>query len=377
MILTQELKTLSANASERIKYISDEKTTKQALIMPFFQSLGFDIFNPLEFMPDYKTGCADKIDYAILKDNEPIIFITAKSLTENLTLHYKSTSTYFNSTPTVNLAILTNGIEYEFYTDLNHKDIMDTTPFFKFNLLNLKDSDIQALNRFTKNNFNKESLSILAPNLMQVNILAEISLYNGIINKGLTDLFKNPSDEFIEFIITNILKIKLTTNIFNDLKPLIKISISNTTLNLISEELHQDEELTLLKDTSDTKNTSFKNHNTNIPSPEELAALEITKEILSKNNKDIKNITCKSTSNYFSIYLSNPTKWILRFNLDSNKKKVITKLPLNILKNEYPYYKVEPCPRSIGTSRIYIKSPKDLVNLEWCILKAYDIIKIR
>ena len=43
--------------SNRIKTLKDsittEEATKQSFILPFFQALGFDVFNPLEFCPEY------------------------------------------------------------------------------------------------------------------------------------------------------------------------------------------------------------------------------------------------------------------------------------------------------------------------------------
>lgn len=43
--------------AERIEIIKSsiltEEATKTSMIMPFFQLLGYDVFNPLEFVPEY------------------------------------------------------------------------------------------------------------------------------------------------------------------------------------------------------------------------------------------------------------------------------------------------------------------------------------
>ena len=101
--------------------ITNEEATKTSLIMPFFSLLGYDVFNPNEFIPEYiadvgiKKG--EKVDYAITIDNQVIILIEAKSVNENLKKHDSQLFRYFGTT-TSKLAILTNGFEYKFYTDL-------------------------------------------------------------------------------------------------------------------------------------------------------------------------------------------------------------------------------------------------------------------
>jgi hypothetical protein len=62
-----------AERAEKIKgNLPTEEATKTALILPFIQALGYDIFNPTEVLPemscDIGTKKGEKIDYAILKD---------------------------------------------------------------------------------------------------------------------------------------------------------------------------------------------------------------------------------------------------------------------------------------------------------------------
>ena len=63
--------------------ISTEEATKTSIILPFFQILGYDVFNPLEFVPEFTadtgTKRGEKVDYAILQNNTPLILIEAKS----------------------------------------------------------------------------------------------------------------------------------------------------------------------------------------------------------------------------------------------------------------------------------------------------------
>lgn len=81
--------------SERIGKLKDnlptEEATKNALIMPFIQVLGYDVFNPLEVLPempcDVGTKKGEKIDYAIIRDGNPIILMECKHWAQDLNLH--------------------------------------------------------------------------------------------------------------------------------------------------------------------------------------------------------------------------------------------------------------------------------------------------
>ena len=100
--------------------------------MPFFQTLGYDVFNPLEFVPEFTADVGikkgEKVDYAMVIDGEPQLLIECKSINEKLTNHDSQLFRYFGTT-TSKFGILTNGREYRFYTDLDEKNKMDKTPF--------------------------------------------------------------------------------------------------------------------------------------------------------------------------------------------------------------------------------------------------------
>ena len=132
--------------SKRIEHIKDnictEEATKTSVILPFFQLLGYDVFNPLEFIPEYTadTGIkkGEKVDYAILNNGEPLVLIEAKSVNTELTLkHMNQLLRYFMVT-NARFGILTNGIIYKFFSDLEESNKMDSVPFFEFNLFDIK-----------------------------------------------------------------------------------------------------------------------------------------------------------------------------------------------------------------------------------------------
>lgn len=137
--------------------IQTEEATKTAIIMPFFTLLGYDVFNPQEFVPEYVADVGikrgEKVDYAILQDGDPVIIIEAKALNRNLEKHNSQLFRYF-STTSAKFAILTNGIRYRFFTDLEDQNKMDVLPFLDFNLLSIKEGQVEELKKFQKDNFN-------------------------------------------------------------------------------------------------------------------------------------------------------------------------------------------------------------------------------
>jgi len=48
MKFKEEIYRFSSLVLDRMQHISNEEMTKQALVIPFLQMLGYDVFNPLE-----------------------------------------------------------------------------------------------------------------------------------------------------------------------------------------------------------------------------------------------------------------------------------------------------------------------------------------
>jgi len=147
--------------TERVIRVKDtiqtEEATKTALVMPFLQVLGYDVFNPSEVVPEFisdiGTKKGEKVDYAIMSDAtgqlEPCMLIECKHWKQSLTLHDNQLLRYFHVTK-ARFGILTNGIIYRFYTDLQQPNKMDEKPFLEINLLDLRDNHVEELKKFSK-----------------------------------------------------------------------------------------------------------------------------------------------------------------------------------------------------------------------------------
>lgn len=316
MEFEENLKEFTERGKKLKNLINTEEATKTSLIMPFFSLLGYDVFNPNEFTPEYVADVGikkgEKVDYAITINNQITILIEAKSVNENLQKHDSQLFRYFGTT-TAKIAILTNGIKYKFYTDLDEINKMDSTPFLEVDLLDLKETDISELKKFCKENFDINTVINTASNLK----------YASSIEKILSEEFSNPSDDFIKLILNKgIYDGVKTQNVIDKYKPILKKSISHYINDLINQRLQNainsssvevSEELTI--DSSEEIGIVTTN--------EELESYYIVKSILSEivNPTDL---YYKDTYSYFGVLYENKvTKWICRVFLKENVKFVV------------------------------------------------------
>ena len=156
MEFKEQIKQLGDKVSKLKDQVKTEEATKSAFIVPFIRLLGYDDSNPTEvepeFVTDYGAKNVEKVDYAILKEGQPILIIECKHLLENLDKHYTQLHKYFHLTK-ARFAILTNGIQYNFYTDLDAANKMDEKPFLSFDITNIKEMQIKELAKFHKSGF--------------------------------------------------------------------------------------------------------------------------------------------------------------------------------------------------------------------------------
>lgn len=211
----ESLNDLIENSKDSIK---NEESTKQFLILPFINGLGYDIYNPIEVTPEFTADFHkknEKVDYAIFVNGEPKIFIEAKSISNNLTKSSPQLSRYFSTFPSVRIGVLTNGIDYQFFTDFRNKNIMDNKPFFTFNISDFTSEDFVNLSKFTKGLYDDSEIRDMAESL---------SFFKEFKNSIETNL-KTPSDDFIKFIIKDKFKTKVTQHLINYSRPLIEKAI--------------------------------------------------------------------------------------------------------------------------------------------------------
>lgn len=95
-----------------------ETNTKEMLVRRFIEVLGWE-FHPSQIELEYPVQMATrqtKVDYALILDNAPSVFIEAKGLDTELSDQYrKQITSYMHNEKGVEWGLLTNGKEYEFF----------------------------------------------------------------------------------------------------------------------------------------------------------------------------------------------------------------------------------------------------------------------
>ena len=135
------------NFEQKAENCANEAQTKKFLIDPFFMLLNFGHEDLIpEFEADFGDRVSSKVDYAIKLNRKDFIIIECKKLTSKLTdKEAGQLSGYFQNAKNSKIAILTNGKEYRFYSDVALTNTMDSKPFFVFDIEDYSNDDIEGL----------------------------------------------------------------------------------------------------------------------------------------------------------------------------------------------------------------------------------------
>jgi hypothetical protein len=162
MDLEDQLKQLASRITKQLEHVKTEEATKNAFIMPFIAALGFNVFDPTEVVPEFTADVGlkkgEKVDYVVMHDGKPAILIECKTAGSKLNLENASQLYRYFAVTEARFAILTNGIEYQFYTDIEAANKMDSRPFFDFSMNTLDSKAISEVKKFAKSIFDVESI---------------------------------------------------------------------------------------------------------------------------------------------------------------------------------------------------------------------------
>lgn len=348
------LKQLSDRVLNLKDNIQTEEATKNAFIMPFIQMLGYDVFNPIEIVPEFTcdigTKKGEKVDYAIMKDNEPIILLECKHWSHDLTLHDNQLLRYFHVT-TAKFGILTNGIIYRFYTDLVEKNKMDEKPFLEIDLMDVKEYQVNELKKFHKSYFDLDSICNTASDLK----------YTNELQIAITNEFKDPSSEFVKYFTKLVFDGVVTQKILDQFTPLVKKSLNTYVNDLITTKIKGILNVEKKEENKDSELSDDEKSNANklpdnvvymsedgkiVTTQDEVDGFNIVKAILYEV-VDITRVVDRDTNSYFGIlfdnnnrkpicrlYFNSPTvKYIAIFNSERNE----VKMKIESLKDIYKY----------------------------------------
>lgn len=178
MLSLKDLQDLAQQATEhRDLFANNEQSVKTSLVLPFIGGLGYDYLSPTEVIAEYTADVGikrgEKVDYAVMRDGEPIILFECKALSNALGVsEISQLFRYFQSTNAA-IGVLTNGVIYKFFSDLIDAGRMDDTPFMEVDIRCATESDISELRRFSKDVFDADAIKSAAINAKQVSALKE------------------------------------------------------------------------------------------------------------------------------------------------------------------------------------------------------------
>ena len=154
MINMEGVETLVSKATEAREFLASEEGSKTSLVLPMLSVLGYDVFDPkhimAELVADVGVKRGEKVDYAIMSSGKPKLIIECKKLGDSLGLQGMSQLFRYFTASRVKFGVLTDGIVYRFFSDLEAPNRMDSTPFFEFSLLAHTHADLEFLFKFRK-----------------------------------------------------------------------------------------------------------------------------------------------------------------------------------------------------------------------------------
>lgn len=386
MGLSEDLRQLSEQVKKRQGFIKGEEATKQALILPFLQVLGYDIYDPTETQPEYvadfakkRGGVLEKVDYALHLRGQPALFIECKAVDAAPEDHDGQLARYFNATPSVRIAVVTNGIRYRFFTDLQAQNVMDAAPFMEFNVLAFTERDVELLRPFTKEAFNSESIQGHAEEIIFV----------GKVTALINELLRNPSESFVRFLLAEVELVsgRVTKNVVERFIPIVKKAIQTTLLDMMTKSIQQEiaqpnapgaaapvapatpstaEALQAAAAAAEPASGAL------IETTElELEIFRIVQKICAES--PIKQtVSYKDSASYFGINLGKVSSWFLRAFTNGKKKSLVTRVPLEQALMLAKGFEVESTPESVGKSRVYFNASSDIEKLRALVLVAYE-----
>ena len=291
--------------------LQTEEATKNALVMPFLNALGYDVFNPLEVVPEFVADSRlkkdEKVDYAVMKDGKPIILIECKKVDNDkldVKKHAGQLFKYFTASK-AKFIILTNGIVYKFFSDIEETNVLDKEPFFTFNLFEYKENQLETLSEFCKENFDLEKAYSNAGDLKYIRQFEEV----------IENEYRNPSDDFVRYLLDK-------SEIYDGVKTAKVIEKHRKTtveaFNLFMSKVMK----TSLDFSLTSKQDEKENKNQVVTTLEELEGYAIVKSILN-GNIDLNRVTYRDNASYCNVLLDdNIRKTLCRLYFNRSQKYI-------------------------------------------------------
>jgi len=317
MSFDEKISRLGEKIPSLLGLLETEEATKNALVLPFIAALGYDVFNPQEVIPEFtadhgiKKG--EKVDYAIMQNNEVIILIECKPARSclcdaNMSQLYR----YFAVTKS-RIAILTNGVNYQFFSDLEEPNKMDACPFLELDMLNMRKNLLTEVKKLGKESFNLDRMLSTANELK----------YTSQIKKIMSKQFENPDEEFVKYFFnaTNS-GARFIASAKEQFTEFVKKALSQLINERVSDFLDSVKAVQNEGEKVEEKQEEKKQSDGIMTTQEELEGYQIVRAIVCQKI-DPDRIAHRDTKSYFGILLDdNNRKPICRLHFNATQKYI-------------------------------------------------------
>lgn len=338
MDFADSLTALAQKVRNQRDAILTEEATKNAFVMPFISTvLGYDVFDPLEVVPEFTADVGikrgEKIDYAIMRESEVQMLIECKSSTAPLKVEHASQLFRYFAVTNARIAVLTNGQVYHFFTDLDAPNRMDDKPFLVLDLLDIDDTLVDELKKLTKDAFDLDSV---------INAAGELK-YIGQLKRAIAEQFRNPTDDWTRFFISRVYEGSITQKIRDQFAPLVTKASAQFLNDQVNDRLkaalrgggYAGEDTTAV--TSKEVAIDDLDRDTEIETTlEELEAYQIVKAIACSEVKP-QRVSQRDSKSYFAILLDdNNRKPVARLHFNSKKQKYLGLMDADKVETRHP-----------------------------------------
>lgn len=361
-----------ASHAEHVKNVahicSTEETTKQALILPLLDILGFSAFDPNKVRAEYQADfpgvkSGERVDYALFCNGKAVMFIEAKPHNEKLCNHCPQLSRYFNATPDVPVCAITNGQEWRFFTDLTNKNIMDADPFLTVDVTNLSENDMEQLYQFRHDKFQPDALRSLA----------EESIYLMAFTDAITESLKEVDLDFVRYVAGRAgVQRQFTQKFLESVQHIAKQAVQNTVSSMIVSGLSAPK--AVVEPVQERQELPKEDPFAPIVHPEnskiittyaERRLLDLVQSILPSDAI----IEGRDTESYYSVLVDGKVnRWVLRYY--DNKQRPSVVFPVQL--EEDDLHGIARCGLEMSGNQIIIDTPENILRLSWLVLDAFD-----
>jgi hypothetical protein len=231
MDFLEEITALATRAADHLDHLETEEATKNALVLPFIRTLGYDIFDPQEVVPAYTmpsdTKEYDSLDYAVQLDGEPVLLIECRHVGANLLNdHPVLLSRYFQAT-SARIGVFTNGTTYRFYTDLENDQKMDERPFLATDLLDVDEREFAELKRLRKSTLDLDEMRAAAHDLK----------YRHALHDYLNAQWTEPDEDFVRFLTEKVYVGRVTDHVQEEFEDIVRGALQQFVHEKIQDRL--------------------------------------------------------------------------------------------------------------------------------------------